>query len=130
MEFTVILSGKTYSSIDMTFPAIPPDSKPDNVNDTPQDDYSSLPLSRLVRGELGIIFDSDVFIRTLRGQREALERTRELPHRIRMLLMLIDGRRSVGAFRAAMTNFRSLDETLDMLIKMSLIERLPSRLDD
>lgn len=114
----------------MTFPSNPPDPKPSNLNDQSPNDFSRLPLSRLVRGELGLIFDSDIFIRTLRGQREALERTRELPHRIRMLLMLIDGRRSVGAFRAAMTNFRSLDETLDMLIKMSLIERLPSRLDD
>ena len=114
----------------MTNSPNPPDSKPSNVNDNSAGDYPRLPLSRLVRGELGLIFDSDIFIRTLRGQREALERTRELPHRIRMLLMLIDGRRSVGAFRAAMTNFRSLDETLDMLIKMALIERLPSRLDD
>jgi hypothetical protein len=78
---------------------------------------------------LGLILDNDVFIRTMRGQKEALERTRELPHRLRMLLMLIDGRRSVGAFRAAMTNYRSLDESLDMLMKMSLIERLPLRLD-
>ncbi len=91
--------------------------------------FGHQPWSHLVRAELGLILDSDVFIRTMRGQKEALERTRELPHRLRMLLMLIDGRRSVGAFRAAMTNYRSLDESLDMLMKMSLIERLPLRLD-
>ncbi len=87
-------------------------------------------ISALVRSELGLILDSDIFIRTARGQKEALERTRELPHRLRMLLMLVDGRRSVANFRAAMTNFRSLDESLDMLLRLQLIERLPTRLND
>lgn len=96
------------------------------MNDNPADARKKL-ISSLVRTELGLILDSDVFIRTMKGQREALERQRELPHRLRMMLMLIDGRRSVGNFRAAMTQFRSLDETIDMLMRMHLIERLPSR---
>jgi hypothetical protein len=99
------------------------------MTDKPTDSRKNL-ISLLVRGELGLILDSDVFMRTSRGQREALERNRELPHRLRMLLMLIDGRRSVGNFRAAMTNYRSLDEALDMLMRMSYIERLPERLDE
>jgi hypothetical protein len=99
------------------------------MTDKPTDSRKNL-ISLLVRGELGLILDSDVFIRTARGQREVLERHRELPHRLRMLLMLIDGRRSVGNFRAAMTNYRSLDESLDMLMRMSYIERLPERFDN
>jgi hypothetical protein len=99
------------------------------MTDKPADQRKQF-ISSLVRGDLGLILDTDIFMRTTRGQAEALERRRELPHRLRMLLMLIDGRRTVGDFRAAMSNFRSLDESLDMLMKMSFIERLPQRVDE
>jgi hypothetical protein len=99
------------------------------MTDKPADQRKQF-ISSLVRGDLGLILDTDIFMRTTRGQTEALERRRELPHRLRMLLMLIDGRRSVNDFRVAMTNYRSLDESLDMLMKMSYIERLPQRIDD
>jgi hypothetical protein len=93
------------------------------MTERPTDSHKKL-ISDLVRSELGLILDSDVFVRTLKGQREALERTRDLPHRLRVLLMLIDGRRSVGNFRAAMTNYRSLDDAIDMLMRMDMIQRI------
>jgi hypothetical protein len=99
------------------------------MTDKPADSNRKFIMSLLTE-EVSLILDGEIFIRTQRGNREAIERNRELPHRLRMLLMLIDGRRTVGHFRAAMTNFRSLDEALDMLIKMNFIQRLPVRLDD
>ena len=69
--------------------------------------------------------DDDIFIKTHLGRQE-IERGNMLPQRLRMLLMLIDGKRTVGAFRETLTNFRGLDDAVYMLDKMGMIERLPT----
>jgi len=70
-----------------------------------------------------------VFIRSWHGRAEAARRDGALPRRLRTLLLLIDGRRSVGDLRVGLSRYRSLDEGLDMLRKMGLIEPLPPPLD-
>jgi hypothetical protein len=72
--------------------------------------------------------DDDVFIKTHLGRQE-IERGNMLPQRLRMLLMLIDGKRSVGAFRETLTNFRGLDDAVFMLDRMGMIELLPGTLE-
>jgi hypothetical protein len=72
--------------------------------------------------------DEDIFIKTHHGRAE-IERGNMLPQRLRMLLMLIDGKRSVGAFRETLTNFRGLDDAVFMLEKMGMIERLPGEME-
>jgi hypothetical protein len=69
--------------------------------------------------------DDDVFIKTHLGRQE-IENGNMLPQRLRMLLMLIDGKRSIGAFRETLTNFRGLDDAVFMLSKMGMIECLPN----
>jgi len=91
-------------------------------------------VSRTVRrlvldGGPPLIDDAEVFIRTRFGRAEAACRDTGLPRRLRLLLLVVDGRRSVGDLRAGLTRFRSLDEGLDMLRKMALIEPLPVPLD-
>jgi hypothetical protein len=72
--------------------------------------------------------DDDIFIKTHLGRQE-IERGNMLPQRLRMLLMLIDGKRSVGAFRETLTNFRGLDDAVFMLDHMGMIELLPNTLE-
>jgi len=76
-------------------------------------------------GEPPVLADGEIFLRTVRGNEEARTARRRLPQRLRMLLLLVDGRRSVGDFRRGLSRFRNLDESLDMLAKMGLIDRLP-----
>ena len=52
-----------------------------------------------------------------------------LQSRLRTLLLLVDGTSTVGELRSRLHRFRSLDEALDMLLRMGLIERLPTALD-
>ncbi|UCE32616.1 MAG: hypothetical protein JSW68_06915 [Burkholderiales bacterium] len=86
-------------------------------------------IDALVNAQPKVIYDDDVFIKTHLGRREVVATVGTLPQRLRMLLLLIDGRRSVGTFRAELTRYRSLEESIDMLHRMGMIERLPQRLD-
>jgi hypothetical protein len=97
------------------------------------DDPSSEPPGATVRrlalgGAPAVLREDEVFIRSHRGRLEAAAvaagRTR-LPRRLRTLLLLVDGRASVGELRHSLSRYRSLDESLDMLHKMALIEPLP-----
>ncbi|MFT3800642.1 MAG: hypothetical protein QM766_05420 [Burkholderiaceae bacterium] len=73
--------------------------------------------------------DDEIFIKTRRGRKEAAEIDSALPRRLRMLLILVDGHRTIADFRRGLTRFRSLDECFDMLRKMGLIDTLPIRRD-
>jgi hypothetical protein len=76
-----------------------------------------------------VLRDEEVFVKTKMGRIETSQVTSNLPRRLRMLLILVDGRRTMGDFRRGLTRFRSLDECFDMLRKMGYIEPLPVRLD-
>jgi hypothetical protein len=72
---------------------------------------------------------SEVFIKTARGRLECARPETILPRRLRMLLMLMDGKRSVADFRSGLTRYRNLDDSIDMLRHMGYIQALPQRLD-
>ena len=76
------------------------------------------------------LLEDDVFIRSHLGRLEAADRFSNLPRRLRVLLMLVDGRASVGDMRRGLARFRGLDDALDMLRHMGLIETLPHPMDD
>jgi hypothetical protein len=86
-------------------------------------------LKMVANGESLVLRDEEVFIKTKMGRIETSQVHSSLPRRLRMLLILVDGRRSMGDFRRGLTRFRSLDECFDMLRKMGYIEPLPVRLD-
>jgi hypothetical protein len=73
--------------------------------------------------------DDEVFIRTHLGRIEIQNPSSTVPRRLRTMLLLVDGRRTLADFRRSMTRYRNLDESLDMLFKMGLIERLPELME-
>ncbi len=73
--------------------------------------------------------EDTVFIKTRIGRDEARRTDSSIPRRLRTVLALVDGRRSVGEVRAAIHSYRGLDDALDMLRKMGFIEPLPERWD-
>ena len=96
----------------------------------PSDDSVRLTVRRLaLAGDAPFLGDDLVFIRSWHGRAEVARRDGTLPRRLRTLMLLIDGRRSVGDLRVGLSRYRSLDEGLDMLRKMGLIEPLPPPLD-
>ena len=78
---------------------------------------------------LAVLREELVFIKTRIGRDEARRTDSSIPRRLRTLLALVDGRRSVGELRAAIHSYRGLDDALDMLRKMGFIEPLPERWD-
>lgn len=86
-------------------------------------------LKMVAAGETLVMRDEEIFIKTKMGRIETSQVQSTLPRRLRMLLILVDGRRTMGDFRRGLTRFRSLDECFDMLRKMGYIEPLPVRLD-
>ncbi|MCO5102114.1 MAG: hypothetical protein M9885_14685 [Burkholderiaceae bacterium] len=70
-----------------------------------------------------------VYIKTRIGREEARRAEASIPRRLRTVLALIDGRRSVQVLRTLLHSYRGLDDALDMLQKMGLIEPLPERWD-
>jgi hypothetical protein len=80
-------------------------------------------------GEPPVLREDQVFIKTRVGREEARRTDSSIPRRLRTLLALVDGRRSVGELRAAIHSYRGLDDALDMLRKMGFIEPLPERWD-
>lgn len=86
-------------------------------------------LKMVGKGDGLVIRDEEIFIKTKSGRIETSQVQSNLPRRLRMLLILVDGRRTMGDFRRGLTRFRSLDECFDMLRKMGYIESLPVRLD-
>lgn len=80
-------------------------------------------------GDPAVLREELVFIKTRIGRDEARHTDSSIPRRLRTLLALVDGRRSVGELRAAIHSYRGLDDALDMLRKMGFIEPLPERWD-
>jgi len=91
----------------------------------PLDDISRRRIRALaLGGDAPPVGDDQVFVRSRLGRAEVLRRPPQLPRRLRTLLLLVDGRASVGELRRGLSRYRSLDEGLDMLRKMGLIEPL------
>lgn len=80
-------------------------------------------------GAPAVLREDQVFIKTRLGRDEARRTDTSIPRRLRTLLALVDGCRSVGELRAAIHSYRGLDDGLDMLCKMGFIEPLPERWD-
>lgn len=70
-----------------------------------------------------------VYIKTRIGREESRRAEATIPRRLRTVLALVDGRRSVQVLRTLLHSYRGLDDALDMLQKMGLIEPLPERWD-
>ncbi len=88
-------------------------------------------LRRLVSGEAPLELPDDlVLIKTRLGRDEARRTESSIPRRLRTLLALVDGRRSVAELRAVLHSFRGLEDGLDMLRRMGFVEPLPERWDD
>jgi DNA-binding transcriptional ArsR family regulator len=92
----------------------------------PVEESISKTVKRLALGGTSpFLKDDEIFIRTHLGRIEIQNPTSTIPRRLRTMLLLVDGRRTLSDFRRSMTRYRNLDESLDMLFKMGLIERLP-----
>ncbi len=96
----------------------------------PLDESARRMVRRLaLGGQAPLLRDDQIFIRSHLGRQEAVRRPSQLPRRLRTLLLLVDGRASVGDLRRGLSRYRSLEEGLDMLRKMGLIEPLPAPLE-
>jgi hypothetical protein len=83
-------------------------------------------VKKLQLGNAGTLLkDDEVFIRSHLGRLEIQSPSSSIPRRLRTMLLLVDGKRCLADFRHSMTRYRNLDESIDMLFKMGLIERLP-----
>ena len=76
-------------------------------------------------GEPAPLPEALVFLKTRLGREESRRAEATIPRRLRTVLALVDGRRSVQVLHS----YRGLDDALDMLHKMGLIEPLPERWD-
>ena len=76
-----------------------------------------------------LVGEADVPLRTRLGRAEAAARTGSLPRRLRMLLLLADGRTSIGDMRRALPRLRGIDQGFDMLHRMGFVEALPRPFD-
>ncbi|MGE0313936.1 MAG: hypothetical protein AB7P21_20185 [Lautropia sp.] len=79
-------------------------------------------MALLTAGEVTEFTAVDRFAQTRRGAVMATEGHGTIPDRMRMLLLLVNGRRTVADFRDLLPRYRNLDEAFDMLVKMGLIE--------
>ena len=80
-------------------------------------------------GDPAVMREDLVFIKTRYGREEVRRTDASIPRRLRTLLAVIDGRRSVGELRRSVHSYRGLDDALDMLRKMGFVEPLPERWD-
>ena len=87
-------------------------------------DSWSRTLDSLVNGTIGEIPADEVFVQTPRGAVVVSLGHAELPDRLRMLLLLINGRRIMSEYRDLLPRYRNLDDAFDMLTKMGFIERM------
>lgn len=87
-------------------------------------------LRRLaIAGEPAALPGELVFIKTRIGREESRRAEAAIPRRLRTVLALVDGRRSVQVLRTLLHSYRGLEDALDMLHRMGLIEPLPERWD-
>lgn len=73
--------------------------------------------------------DGEIYVRSHHGRLVAEQGSSTLPRRMRLLLLLVDGRSTVGQLRSRLIRFRGFEDCLDMLRSMGLIEALPEGLD-
>ncbi len=81
-------------------------------------------LDALVNGAVGELSSEEVFVQTPLGATAASYGHAQIPDRLRMLLFLINGRRTMAEYRDLLPRYRNLDDAFDMLIKMRFIERM------
>jgi hypothetical protein len=87
-------------------------------------------VRRLVlAGDCAPLRDDEVLLRSWQGRAAAANPRAALPRRLRTLLLLVDGACTVGELRLRLSRLRGLEDGLDMLLRMGLIERLPTSLD-
>src|SRR5687768_5966397 len=81
-------------------------------------------LDSLVRGAMTEIGGDEIFVQTPRGAEVSPSTAAELPDRLRMLLLLVNGRRRMSDYRDLLPRYRNMDDTFDMLARKGYIERL------
>ncbi len=86
-------------------------------------------LRQIAQAEPAVLRDDVIFLKTRLGRDESRRTDSTIPRRLRMLLSLVDGRRSVIDLRFALHSYRGIDDALDMLHRMGFIEPLPERWD-
>ena len=97
---------------------------------TPSREQTRNAIRRMLKGSADpLLGDADVPLRTRIGRVEAAARVSALPRRLRMLLLLADGRTSIGDLRRALPRLRGVDQGFDMLHRMGLVEALPRPFD-
>jgi hypothetical protein len=100
------------------------------AHNMPVEESISNTVKRLALGGVTpLLKDDEIFIRTHLGRIEIQNPSSTIPRRLRTMLLLVDGKRTLADFRRSMTRYRNLDESLDMLFKMGLIERLPELME-
>jgi hypothetical protein len=100
------------------------------AHNTAVEESISNTVKRLALGGITpLLKDDEIFIRTHLGRIEIQNPSSTIPRRLRTMLLLVDGKRTLADFRRSMTRYRNLDESLDMLFKMGLIERLPELME-
>lgn len=67
--------------------------------------------------------DDEIYDKTAAGREELQHRSADLPQRVRAILIMVDGARSVGELRAAMERGGAPADALDMLVQRNLIAR-------
>ena len=97
---------------------------------TPSQELTRKAIRRILLGiDEQRLCDKDVPMRTRIGRVEATARRGALPRRLRMLLLLADGRTTISDMRRALPRLRGIDQGFDMLHRMGLVEALPPPLD-
>jgi hypothetical protein len=81
-------------------------------------------LDSLVHGAVTEIGGDEIFVQTLRGAEFAASTAAELPDRLRMLLLLVNGRRRMSEYRDLLPRYRNIDDTFDMLARKGYIKRV------
>lgn len=68
--------------------------------------------------------DADIYTKTAAASEELASRDRRLQPRVRTMLIMVDGRRTVADLRAAAQTLGAPDDFLDTLLQLSLVARL------
>lgn len=86
-------------------------------------------VRQIASAEPAVLRDDVIFLKTRLGRDESRRSDSTIPRRLRTLLSLVDGRRTVVDLRFALHSYRGVDDSLDMLHRMGFIEPLPERWD-
>lgn len=86
-------------------------------------------MRQIASAEPAVLRDDVIFLKTRLGRDESRRSDSTIPRRLRTLLSLVDGRRTVVDLRFALHSYRGVEDALDMLHRMGFIEPLPERWD-